>query len=88
MLPFVFDFSTDESAVLLTDVAHIPQTAASHRQQPAKQQSPRADAEREDRRDFLYQGARQFHIQQRMQLIHSTFFSSKLKLWLVCSAFD
>ncbi|XP_056907512.1 LOW QUALITY PROTEIN: beta-1,4-N-acetylgalactosaminyltransferase 3 [Takifugu flavidus] len=45
----------DESALLLTDVAHIPQTTASHRQSPAKQQGPTTDAQREDRRDSLYQ---------------------------------
>uniref|UniRef100_H3DPG4 Beta-1,4-N-acetylgalactosaminyltransferase n=1 Tax=Tetraodon nigroviridis TaxID=99883 RepID=H3DPG4_TETNG len=45
----------NESAALLTDVAHIPQTAASHQQKPAKQQSPRADVQRDDRRDSLYQ---------------------------------
>lgn len=84
-LPVVFDFSTDESAMLLTDVAHIPQTAASHRQHPTKQQSPTADVQREDPRDSLYHGERQFHIQQRMQLMHIIFPSGWLRVtWNHC----
>lgn len=83
-LPFLSDFSTDESAVLLTDVAHVPQTAASHRRQPAKQQSPRADVHREDPRDSLHRGARQFHMRQRMRLTHSIFSSSKLHVIWNC----
>lgn len=84
-LPVFFDLSTDESALLLTDVAHIPQTAASHRQSPAKQQGPTTDAQWEDRRDSLYQGVRQFHIHQRMKMMHSTFPSDKLHvIWNHC----
>ena len=79
-LPFLFDFSPDESAALLTDVAHIPQTAASHRRQPTTQQSRRADVQRDDGRDSLYRGARRFHIVQRMQLMHKRFSSSTLHL--------
>lgn len=89
--PIASSFSTDESAVLLTDVAHIPQTAASHQQQPEKQQRPRADVQREDRRDSLYQGVRRVH-RARMQLTHCMFSSGKLARnltsRLVCSALD
>lgn len=59
---FLFDLPTDESAILLTDVTNIPQTAASHQQPLAKQKGPSADVQREDPRDSLYQGARQFRI--------------------------
>uniref|UniRef100_H2UMV0 Beta-1,4-N-acetylgalactosaminyltransferase n=1 Tax=Takifugu rubripes TaxID=31033 RepID=H2UMV0_TAKRU len=52
---FVLLLSLVFIALLLTDVAHIPQTTASHRQSPAKQQGPTTDAQREDRRDSLYQ---------------------------------
>ncbi|XP_074534581.1 beta-1,4-N-acetylgalactosaminyltransferase 3 [Halichoeres trimaculatus] len=44
----------DESAVLMGDVAHIPQTAASHQRTPSKQRSVAADMLREDPRDSLY----------------------------------
>uniref|UniRef100_A0A3Q3S265 Beta-1,4-N-acetylgalactosaminyltransferase n=1 Tax=Mastacembelus armatus TaxID=205130 RepID=A0A3Q3S265_9TELE len=46
---------TDESALLMSDVAHIPQTAASHQPTPTKQHSTAADMLREDPRDALYQ---------------------------------
>ncbi|XP_070763572.1 beta-1,4-N-acetylgalactosaminyltransferase 3 [Enoplosus armatus] len=45
----------NESALLMTDVAHIPQTAASHQHTPTKQHSAAADMLREDLRDTLYQ---------------------------------
>uniref|UniRef100_A0A3Q3M3H2 Beta-1,4-N-acetylgalactosaminyltransferase n=1 Tax=Mastacembelus armatus TaxID=205130 RepID=A0A3Q3M3H2_9TELE len=45
----------NESALLMSDVAHIPQTAASHQPTPTKQHSTAADMLREDPRDALYQ---------------------------------
>ncbi|KAK5867475.1 hypothetical protein PBY51_011964 [Eleginops maclovinus] len=45
----------NESAFLMSDVAHIPQTAASHVQPPTKQQKGTADMLREDPRDSFYQ---------------------------------
>uniref|UniRef100_A0A669AX89 Beta-1,4-N-acetylgalactosaminyltransferase n=1 Tax=Oreochromis niloticus TaxID=8128 RepID=A0A669AX89_ORENI len=45
---------TNESALSMNDVAHIPQTAASHRQTPRKQRSADADMLIEDRRDSFY----------------------------------
>uniref|UniRef100_A0A3Q4I2A6 Hexosyltransferase n=1 Tax=Neolamprologus brichardi TaxID=32507 RepID=A0A3Q4I2A6_NEOBR len=45
---------TNESALSMNDVAHIPQTAASHRQTPTKQRSADADMLIEDRRDSFY----------------------------------
>lgn len=48
--------STDESAFLMSDVAHIPQTAASHQHTPTKQHNAAADMLREDPRDTLHQG--------------------------------
>lgn len=48
--------SSDESALSMNDVAHIPQTAASHRQTPTKQRSADADMLIEDRRDSFYKG--------------------------------
>ncbi|XP_047452112.1 beta-1,4-N-acetylgalactosaminyltransferase 3 isoform X2 [Mugil cephalus] len=59
---------TDESALLVNDVAHIPQTAASHRLTPTKHHSPRADMLRHDPRDAFY----------RVHLINSTFLGSVL----------
>uniref|UniRef100_A0A4W6DB45 Beta-1,4-N-acetylgalactosaminyltransferase n=1 Tax=Lates calcarifer TaxID=8187 RepID=A0A4W6DB45_LATCA len=47
--------STDESAFLMSDVAHIPQTAASHQHTPTKQHNAAADMLREDPRDTLHQ---------------------------------
>ncbi|KAM3870579.1 beta-1,4-N-acetylgalactosaminyltransferase 3 [Diretmus argenteus] len=44
----------NESALLMSDVAHIPQTAASHTPSPKKQPSAKADMLREDPRDTLY----------------------------------
>ncbi|KAM9854462.1 beta-1,4-N-acetylgalactosaminyltransferase 3 [Aulostomus maculatus] len=44
----------NESALLMSDVAHIPQTAASHQHTPAKKHSASADILREDPRDTLY----------------------------------
>ncbi|XP_071356501.1 beta-1,4-N-acetylgalactosaminyltransferase 3 [Trachinotus anak] len=44
----------NESGLLMHDVAHIPQTAASHQHTPTKQQSPAADMLREDPRDAFY----------------------------------
>ncbi|XP_060891275.1 beta-1,4-N-acetylgalactosaminyltransferase 3 isoform X1 [Labrus mixtus] len=44
----------DESALLMSDIAHIPQTDASHQRSPAKQSSVAADMLREDLRDTLY----------------------------------
>nr|XP_020487078.1 beta-1,4-N-acetylgalactosaminyltransferase 3-like isoform X1 [Labrus bergylta] len=44
----------DESALLMSDIAHIPQTDASHQRTPAKQSSVAADMLREDLRDTLY----------------------------------
>ncbi|XP_033490732.1 beta-1,4-N-acetylgalactosaminyltransferase 3 [Epinephelus lanceolatus] len=44
----------NESALLMSDVAHIPQTAASHQHTPTRQQSAAADMLREDPRDTLY----------------------------------
>nr|XP_046250384.1 beta-1,4-N-acetylgalactosaminyltransferase 3 isoform X2 [Scatophagus argus] len=45
----------NESALLLNDVAHIPQTAASHQHTPTKQRDATADMLREEPRDTLYQ---------------------------------
>ncbi|KAM8891370.1 beta-1,4-N-acetylgalactosaminyltransferase 3 isoform 2-T2 [Spinachia spinachia] len=45
----------DESALLMSDVAHIPQTAASLQDTPPKQPTGAADMLREDPRDTLYQ---------------------------------
>ncbi|CAK6951129.1 beta-1%2C4-N-acetylgalactosaminyltransferase 3 [Scomber scombrus] len=45
----------NESAFLMSDVAHIPQTAASHQHNPSKQHNAAADMLREDPRDTLYQ---------------------------------
>ncbi|XP_030587121.1 beta-1,4-N-acetylgalactosaminyltransferase 3 isoform X2 [Archocentrus centrarchus] len=45
---------TDESALLMNDVSHIPQTAASHWHTPTKQRSAEADMLIEDRRDSFY----------------------------------
>ncbi|KAF6735076.1 Beta-1,4-N-acetylgalactosaminyltransferase 3 [Oryzias melastigma] len=44
----------NESAFLMTDVSHIPQTAASHQRAPTKQLRTEADMLREDPRDELY----------------------------------
>lgn len=43
---------------MMSDVAHIPQTAASHEPTPTKERSDAADMLREDPRDTLYQGER------------------------------
>ncbi|XP_017261717.1 beta-1,4-N-acetylgalactosaminyltransferase 3 [Kryptolebias marmoratus] len=45
----------DESNLMMSDVDHIPQTAASHRRTPSKQRSAAADMLREDPRDAFYQ---------------------------------
>ncbi|XP_059190319.1 beta-1,4-N-acetylgalactosaminyltransferase 3 [Centropristis striata] len=45
----------NESAFLMSDVGHIPQTVASHQHTPTKQQSAAADMLREDSRDTAYQ---------------------------------
>ncbi|XP_029290660.1 beta-1,4-N-acetylgalactosaminyltransferase 3 isoform X2 [Cottoperca gobio] len=45
----------NESALLMSEVAHIPQTAASHPHTPTKQQNAAADMLRKDPRDTLYQ---------------------------------
>lgn len=45
----------DESDLMMSDVAHIPQTAASHERTPTKERSAAADMLREDPRDTLYQ---------------------------------
>ncbi|XP_078113012.1 beta-1,4-N-acetylgalactosaminyltransferase 3 isoform X1 [Sander vitreus] len=58
----------NESALLMSDVAHIPQTAASHQHTPTKQQNVAADMLREDPRDTLYQ----------MPLINSKFLQDVL----------
>lgn len=42
----------------MSDVAHIPQTAASHQRTPSKEHYAAADMLREDPRDTLYQGER------------------------------
>uniref|UniRef100_UPI0037E7DCCE beta-1,4-N-acetylgalactosaminyltransferase 3 isoform X2 n=1 Tax=Semicossyphus pulcher TaxID=241346 RepID=UPI0037E7DCCE len=44
----------DESALLMSDVAHIPQTAASHQRTPTEQHSIAADMLREDLRDTFF----------------------------------
>ncbi|KAM6936925.1 beta-1,4-N-acetylgalactosaminyltransferase 3 [Xenentodon cancila] len=44
----------DESALLMSDVTHIPQTTASHQNTPTKQNGAAADMLREDPRDSLY----------------------------------
>ncbi|KAM9753952.1 beta-1,4-N-acetylgalactosaminyltransferase 3 [Menidia menidia] len=44
----------DESALLMSDVAHIPQTAASHKKAPTKRHSAAADMLRDDPRDTFY----------------------------------
>ncbi|KAJ0069438.1 hypothetical protein NL108_006062, partial [Boleophthalmus pectinirostris] len=45
----------DESSKVIGDIAHIPQTAASHEQHQGKKQSIIPDMQREDLRDTLYQ---------------------------------
>ncbi|KAM4734236.1 beta-1,4-N-acetylgalactosaminyltransferase 3 [Anableps anableps] len=45
----------DESGLLMSDITHIPQTAASHEYMPTKQRSAAADMLWEDPRDTLYQ---------------------------------
>ncbi|XP_013858949.1 beta-1,4-N-acetylgalactosaminyltransferase 3 [Austrofundulus limnaeus] len=45
----------DESNLTMSDVDHIPQTAASHQRTPAKQRSAAADMLRDDPRDTFYQ---------------------------------
>ncbi|XP_033941919.1 beta-1,4-N-acetylgalactosaminyltransferase 3 [Pseudochaenichthys georgianus] len=45
----------NESALLMSDVAHIPQTAASHQHTSTEQQKGAADMLREDPRDSFYQ---------------------------------
>ncbi|XP_027128400.1 beta-1,4-N-acetylgalactosaminyltransferase 3 isoform X2 [Larimichthys crocea] len=45
----------NESALTLGEVAHIPQTAASHRYTPIKEHGTVADMLREDPRDTIYQ---------------------------------
>lgn len=40
----------------MSDVAHIPQTAASHQRAPTKETNVAADMQGEDPRDTLYQG--------------------------------
>lgn len=50
------DYLTDESALRLNDVDHIPQTAASHHYIPAKKQDETIDMKREDPRDTFYKG--------------------------------
>lgn len=49
---------TDESAFLMGDVTHIPQTAASHQRTPSKQRNVATDMLREDPRDSFYRGER------------------------------
>ena len=53
---------TDESALLMSDVAHIPQTVASHQHTPTEQQKGAADMLREDPRDSFYQGERRLTV--------------------------
>lgn len=92
---FIFNalwlYPTDESALLMSEVAHIPQTAASHHHTPAKKSSATADMLRDDPRDTLYQGetsvplphgrsAAQFPTQMRV--------SCKLFHHLVCVCFS
>ncbi|XP_044050623.1 beta-1,4-N-acetylgalactosaminyltransferase 3 [Siniperca chuatsi] len=45
----------NESALLMSDIDHIPQTVASHKHTPTKQRGAAADILREDLRDTLYQ---------------------------------
>ncbi|XP_036006090.1 beta-1,4-N-acetylgalactosaminyltransferase 3 [Fundulus heteroclitus] len=45
----------DESDLMMSHVAHIPQTAASHERPPEKRRSAAADMLREDPRDTLHQ---------------------------------
>uniref|UniRef100_A0A672ILD3 Beta-1,4-N-acetylgalactosaminyltransferase n=1 Tax=Salarias fasciatus TaxID=181472 RepID=A0A672ILD3_SALFA len=47
---------TDESALLISDVAHIPQTAASNQHATAGQRFAPAEMLRDDPRDAFYQG--------------------------------
>ncbi|XP_041853911.1 beta-1,4-N-acetylgalactosaminyltransferase 3 [Melanotaenia boesemani] len=58
----------NESALLMNDVAHIPQTAASHQHAPTKQRSVAADMLRDDPRDALY----------KVRLINSKFLQGVL----------
>ncbi|KAL6106818.1 b4galnt3 [Pungitius sinensis] len=58
----------DESALLMSDVAHIPQTAASFQHISSKQTTGAADMLREDPRDTLYQ----------VPLLNSTFLEDVL----------
>ncbi|CAL9695348.1 unnamed protein product [Knipowitschia caucasica] len=46
----------DESAIVLGDFAHIPQTAASHQQEHEDKHNAVPDMQREDPRDTLYRG--------------------------------
>ncbi|KAI3371367.1 hypothetical protein L3Q82_023969 [Scortum barcoo] len=58
----------NESALLMSDIAHIPQTAASHPHIPTKQHTATADTLREDPRDALH----------RVPLINSKFLQGVL----------
>ncbi|XP_075998585.1 beta-1,4-N-acetylgalactosaminyltransferase 3 [Genypterus blacodes] len=57
----------NESALLMSDVAHIPQTAASHKHTPTKHEDA-ADMLREDPRDSFY----------KVPLVHSKFLQEVL----------
>ncbi|KAM4572227.1 beta-1,4-N-acetylgalactosaminyltransferase 3 [Odontesthes bonariensis] len=58
----------DESALLMSDVAHIPQTAASHKKATTERRSTAVDMLREDPRDALY----------KVRLINSKFLQGVL----------
>lgn len=65
--------ATDESALLLSDVAHIPQTAASHQHASSKRRSDPADALNGDPRDTLYSGESQAGLQSCFLLSGESF---------------
>uniref|UniRef100_A0A8C6ML63 Beta-1,4-N-acetylgalactosaminyltransferase n=1 Tax=Nothobranchius furzeri TaxID=105023 RepID=A0A8C6ML63_NOTFU len=52
----------NESSLLMSDVDHIPQTAASHQRTSTKQHSSAADMLMEDPRDTLHKGERRLRV--------------------------
>uniref|UniRef100_A0A7N6F998 Beta-1,4-N-acetylgalactosaminyltransferase n=1 Tax=Anabas testudineus TaxID=64144 RepID=A0A7N6F998_ANATE len=56
----------NDSALLMSDVVHIPQTAASHQHTLTKQHNVAADILKEDRRDTFYRGERRLFFLQRV----------------------
>uniref|UniRef100_A0A8C6SST5 Beta-1,4-N-acetylgalactosaminyltransferase n=1 Tax=Neogobius melanostomus TaxID=47308 RepID=A0A8C6SST5_9GOBI len=52
---FLLFCSTDESSLMIGDIAHIPQTAASHERNNVQKPNSAPDMQREDPRDTFYQ---------------------------------